>query len=350
MIKQLFPHSKPEVSVTGELLGRPWNIKVDHLSASQIIENPQENMGIFRTYDDEVFNSDLMARISREHSPDVATLYFIHKTYGQVQNKQAQDSYWNYYLKLKKEPTEIDLDHLKKYFVAFVPGWGYIDDTTTGADFHRQRKLLNKAGIPNTLIEIGEYDLVDNNATLLAEKLKSLCHHHEKIIVVSASKGGLETSIALGGYLSADEVPSIKLWISVGGILRGSPLADLHLQGYRKWMTSTYLWFKRQNLDIIRDMSYENRKREYKTLSYPNHISVLNFVAAPLATNIQKEIKSRYSLMLPEFGPNDGLTPIVDEIIDQGIVVTELGLNHYFRDPDIDLKTLALALMAVGEE
>ena len=350
MIQRIRSRYQRSFVAEGGLLGRDWRIKVDHPLARQIIQNPAYSHDVLRAYDNDHFNSKLLARISKEHSPDVATLYFIHKTYGQVHNKQAQDSYWDYYTQLKKEPTAIDLGHLKKYFVAFVPGWGYIDDTTTGADFARQRNLITKAGIPNTLIESGEYDLVDNNAPFIAEQLRKLSIEHERIIVVSASKGGLETSLALGKYLSPSDIRSIKIWISAGGILRGSPLADIHLRGYRKVFLSAYLWYKKQSLDIIRDMSYDTRSAEFKTLSYPDQLKIYHLVAAPFATKIQQDIKSRYHMMLPDFGPNDGLTPLADEITEQGMVITEPGLNHYFRDPDIDLKTMALALMAVKQD
>ena len=41
-------------------------------------------------------------------------------------------------------------------------------------------------------------------------------------------------------------------------------------------------------------------------------------------------------------GPNDGLTTLTDELTSQGIVITELGLDHYYSDPRIDQKAIAL--------
>jgi len=48
-------------------------------------------------------------------------------------------------------------------------------------------------------------------------------------------------------------------------------------------------------------------------------------------------------------GPNDGLTLLADELTEQGLVVTEVGLDHYFRAPDIDLRTVALTYAVLDE-
>ena len=66
-------------------------------------------------------------------------------------------------------------------------------------------------------------------------------------------------------------------------------------------------------------------------------------------TQVEKRIRSHYC-SISEFGPNDGITPLADEVTENGIVVTELGLDHYYKSPDIDKKTIALALMVAEEQ
>ena len=168
-------------------------------------------------------------------------------------------------------------------------------------------------------------------------------------MLVSASKGGLETAIALGEKLEPDEISSVKSWVSVGGILRGSPIADSYLKAPKCWIAEFMLWTKGKNIDLVKDISYNKRTIQFEELKIPMHIKILHFVGTPLATKISKEIKNRYCSM-SDFGPNDGLTPIADEITEQGFVVTELGLDHYYRDDLIDKKTLALAYVAVKLE
>jgi hypothetical protein len=42
-------------------------------------------------------------------------------------------------------------------------------------------------------------------------------------------------------------------------------------------------------------------------------------------------------------GPNDGLTFVTDAIAAGGVTIPVLGADHYFRTPDIEATTLALA-------
>ena len=52
--------------------------------------------------------------------------------------------------------------------------------------------------------------------------------------------------------------------------------------------------------------------------------------------------RDRYEA-LRSAGPNDGLTLLPDELVPGGAVITDIGLDHYYRDPEVELKSLALA-------
>lgn len=337
------------ISVTGFLFGKQFKTTVDDSLASLMLSNPQDIKvsNLFALYKEKPLDTKTLSEITKKYSADVATFYFLQKSYQNRENKVAQDLYSTYFENLSSNENNKDLETLKEYLVVFVPGLAYIQDTTTGADFARQRRLLTSKGVKNKLIEIGEWDLTDTNAKLIAESLKVLSEHNEKILVVSASKGGLETAIALGKLLRPEETKKIKSWINVGGILRGTPIADNYLKFPKCWLAEITLWFKGKRINIVEDMSYRSRKKSFSQLHFPKHIKIINFVAAPLATKIGKEIKSRYCSMI-KLGPNDGLTPLADEIIEGGITISELGLDHYFRDENIDKKTFALAMVAVN--
>lgn len=340
---------KTTISVDGYLFGKSINTTVDNSLAKLMLTNPQNSrvLNLFNSYQDKALNTETLSEITKKYSTDVATFYFLQKSYQNKKNKEAQDLYATYYENQNTNTKNKKLEILKEYLVVFVPGLAYKQDTTTGADFARQRKLLTSENIKNELIAIGEWDLVNDNATLIADRLKVLSETNEKIIVVSASKGGLETAIALGKILKPEETKSVKAWINVGGILRGTPIADSYLKFPKSWFAQTMLWIKGKKLNIVEDLSYENRKEHFNQLQFPEKIKIINFVGAPLATKISKEIKNRYCSMI-NLGPNDGLTPLADETIENSIVISEIGLDHYFRDPDIDKKTLALALVAVN--
>jgi hypothetical protein len=339
---------KISISANGYLFEKQFKTTVDDSLAELMLSNPQAEkvLNIFSSFKNKPLTTETLSEVKEKYSTDVATFYFVQRAYQNENNKIAQDLYASYFEKQSTNNVSLELLKLKEYFIAFVPGLAYKQDTTTGADFARQRRLLTSNGISNELIEIGEWDLVDNNATIIANYLKGLSTKHENIIVVSASKGGLETGIALGKVLKAEETKSIKAWINVGGILRGSPIADNYLEAPKKWFAKFMLWTKGKKMNIVEDMSYEKRKVSFNELKFPENIKIINFVGAPLATKIDKEIKSRYCSMI-SFGPNDGLTPLADEVTDNGIIISEIGLDHYFKDENIDKKTLALAMVAV---
>lgn len=340
--------SKTSIVAEGFLLGKPLNTTVDDSLAKLMLTHPQDEkvLNLFNLFKDKPLDTKTLSELKESYSTDVATLYFIQRAYQNRENQLAQDLYASYFEQQKSAINSAELKNLQAYFIVFVPGLAYKEDTTTGADFARQRKLLTSYGIQNALIEIGEWDLADNNANIIATYLKILSEKHSKIMVVSASKGGLETGIALGKILKPEETNSIKAWINVGGILRGSPIADNYLTPPKCWFAGLMLWTKGKKMNIVEDMSYKKRKVSFSELKFPKNIKIVNFVGAPLATKINKEIKSRYCSIIA-LGPNDGLTPIADEVTDNGIIVSEIGLDHYFRDANIDKKTLALALMAV---
>lgn len=342
--------SRKSIPVNSSLFGSPIYTNVDDELAKLMLTNPldTEVKRLFKAYDAHELDTKTLSEISNTYSTDVATLYFLKRTYQIEINKIAQEQYLKFYNQ-QFNKDDIELSRLNDYHVIFIPGLAYKEDNTTGADFARQRFLLEEKGISNELIETLEWGLVEQNALIIVDRLKELSSIYNNLIIVSASKGSLETAIALGKILTPNETKSIKSWISVGGILRGSPIADNYLKAPNCWFAEFMLWTKSKKIDIVQDLSYEKRNKDFSNFNFPEHIKIIHFVGAPLASQISKDIKGRYCSM-KKLGPNDGLTPIADEITKQGIIISELGLDHYFKDRNIDKKTLALALVATTGE
>ena len=303
---------------------------------------------LFSEYENKPFNTNTLAEIASSYSMDVATLYFIQRSYQNAKNRQAQDVYQNYLETLSNESFGEDVVPLEDFYLVFVPGLHY-SDTSNRGNFARQRRLLAANGIHNELILTDDWGLTDHNAEIVAKRLKQLSNEHDNIIVVSSSKGGLETAIALSKILKPEETKSINTWVSVGGILNGSPLADRFLRWPKRWIVAIGLLTVKQKLKSVRDLSYEKRAAEFKDFNFPDNIKRVHFVGAPLATQIHKRIKRNYC-SIKQFGPNDGITPLVDQVSEGGIIISELGLDHYYVSPDIDKKTIALALVAAANQ
>lgn len=336
---------KTSMTVDGLLFGRPFQTSVDNGLAKLMLTNPSSDVvaKLFADYQDKPLSTNTLAEIAANNSMDVATLYFMQRAYQDKQNKQAQDLYLTYLDQLSDNNFKKQLSPLADFYVAFVPGLDY-NDTTNGGNFARQRRLLAASGIQNELILTDDWGLTDDNAATIAKRLKELSEQHEKIIVVSASKGGLETAVALGKLLKPEETKSIKAWVSVGGILNGSPVADTYLCWPKCWIAEIGLMTVGQKISLVEDVSYKKRAAEFTEFNFPDNIKRVHFVGAPLATQIHKRIKGNYC-SIKKFGPNDGITPLMDEVSQNGIIVSELGLDHYYSSPTIDKKTIALALV-----
>jgi hypothetical protein len=282
---------------------------------------------------------DALGRLARRYSTDLATLYFVARLYEQPDNRRAQELFHAAVDRLIKGEWRGAAD--RDYLVAFVPGYAYRRDPGTGADFARPRAVLEGAGFRTLLIETEELASVERNAALVATRLAGLAEQEERIIVVSASKGGPETALALGEGLAPEAARRVKAWVSVGGLLRGSPYADRYLGWPRRWLAALALAWEGLPASLVRDMSTATRAPALARLRLPPHLVTLQYVGAPLSGQVPPWSRGRYCV-LSAHGPNDGLTLLAAELLPGGLVVTDLGLDHYYQDSAIDLKTLAL--------
>lgn len=276
------------------------------------------------------------------NSLDIQTIEAVRQIY--INNKKLHQTYQKNLHNLSKNADVLR----KEFIVLFIPGFMYKSDTTTGADFKKQRELLLKYGVNNKLIEIKENGLVDENARLISNYIEQEAYSHKNIMLVSASKGGLETAIALGKYLKKGAVDKIRAWISIGGIHRGTYLADHAIKFPKSILARIVAWIEGFKFSQIQDMTVSKNEKIFNSLKLPKGIFYLQFIGVPLSGQVSDEIKSRYS-ELADYGPNDGLTTIKHELVEQGEAIVELGLDHYYRDPNIDKKTLALLITTLNK-
>src|SRR3990172_1302951 len=342
--------------VQGTLAGQVIATTIDSERSKYYLEHYLRNNRINPAYDQEIdralaiwnqrpLDSDNLRELTQEFSPEFATLYFVSRVYQDPINRKAQDAFHTHVAILRaKGPKEIFriAKRSAPYLVAFVPGYAYKKDPATGADFAQQRRLMTEAGFKNVLIETDELATVDTNAQIVASEILRLNEEHRRIILVSTSKGGTEVALAIGKLLPPERLEGVKAWISIGGLLRGTPSADQALQWPKSWLVRAAFFFTGHRGEVIEDLNTKKRREVFAQLEFPGDMLTLQYVGAPLSGQIAKYVQGRYD-DLKSLGPNDGLTLLADELVDGGIVITDIGLDHYYLDPDIDLKTFALA-------
>jgi len=342
--------------VQGTLAGQAIATTIDSELSKYYLEHYLRNNRINPAYDQEIdralviwnqrpLDSDSLRELTQEFSPDLATLYFVSRVYQDPINRKAQDAFHAHVATLRaKGPKEVFriAKRFAPYLIAFVPGYAYKRDPTTGADFAQQRRLMTEAGFKNVLIETDELATVEKNAGIIASEILRLKEEHRRIILVSTSKGGTEVALAIGKLLPPERLEGVKAWISIGGLLRGTPSADQALQWPKSWLVRAAFFFTGHREEVIEDLSTKKRREVFAQLKFPERIVTLQYVGVPLSGQIAEYVQGRYD-DLKDLGPNDGLALLADELVDGGIVITDIGLDHYYLDPEIDLKTFALA-------
>jgi hypothetical protein len=85
---------------------------------------------------------------------------------------------------------------------------------------------MRELGLNVQLAATEEDGTIEENAEIIGRIVRSESRTHSKLILVSTSKAGPETALALGRILRPDETTSVRAWLSVGGLIRGTPLAS----------------------------------------------------------------------------------------------------------------------------
>ncbi len=347
----------PRYDVQGALAGQALSTSTDSELSRYYLEhylagervNPAFDQGIDETlarFDERPLDRDMLQELTQQFSIDFATLYFVSRLYQDPVNRQAQQAFHAHLAALREEGGAAIAARLAPYLIAFVPGYAFRRSPETGADFARQRWLLGQAGVRTHLIETDEIGLVEPNAAIIADDIRRLGRDHDRIILVSTSKGGPEAALALGKLLSPEEVQPVKAWVSIGGMLQGTPSADRWLVWPRRWIAGLGFRVKGLSPDVIANLSTGMRRAAFAELHFPDHLVKLQYIGVPLSGHVGDHIRSRYR-RLKAFGPNDGLTLLADQLVNGGVAITDIGLDHYYLDPEIELKTFAMAAVVL---
>lgn len=352
----------PQIPAEGELAGQPIATTVDSPLAKYYLENylpgkrtdPESDAAIEEALSaTERFPLDRyeLRRLSERVSTDFATLHFVRRLYTDPANRRLQDHYNDWYRQFTNAEPGLAPPApraYRDYFLAFVPGYAYRMEPATGADFAAQRQLMQRYGFQTALIEIDELGSVEKNAAIIADSLEELARRHDRMILISTSKGGPEAAAALAELLSPEAREHVRAWISIGGLLRGSPIADRWNRWPRSWVARLALPRAGYDPDIVHHLNTEVRRAAMDRLGFPPGLWTLQYVGVPLSGDVGPSARNRYRAMRT-LGPNDGLTLLVDELLPRGNVIFEAGLDHFYRHPNIDLKALALTYTVLAE-
>jgi hypothetical protein len=350
--------------VRGYLVGKSISTTVDSVLAQYYFENSLSEASANSELDQRITDIEqrfearsldwlALREISEETSPDFATLFFVKQSLSDGLSGKLQRAYFKEVNRINSATRHNDRagvarKGLRQYKLLFIPGFHYLSDQSSGADFYNQRQLFRQLGLHVELAATQEDGTIEENAAIIADIVRTESKSSAPLILISASKGGPETAWALGRVLEPAETSSVRAWLSVGGLIQGTFLAD-HVMGWpTSWLARIILLYSGIDPRSLAGMTTTASRERMKKLSVPRHIFVLQFVGTPLSGDIATDVRHRY-IELRRYGPNDGLTLLADELLPHGATVIEPGLDHFYRDPEIDLKSLALANIVADE-
>jgi hypothetical protein len=224
-----------------------------------------------------------------------------------------------------------------------VPGWLYLADPETGADLSRVQSVLSSLGLASRRVPLEENGTIEANAQILADYVERLEVEARRLILVSTSKGGPETHLALHRLQRADHAKHVAAWVNIGGLLNGTAVADHWSTWPRSWLAAVGFALRGHGTASIESMRTDAGRTRFASVSLPPHLLVVNYLGVPMAADIHSGVRDRYELLSKD-GPNDGLTLLADAIVPQGVTLVGRGLDHFLADPNQDRIVAAMAL------
>jgi hypothetical protein len=286
-----------------------------------------------------ILDRDELQAATQRYSIDLATLLFARSILARPENAELQAIFTAELERLRGQPAPASSIRASDPTVLFVPGFLYRVHAETGGDFAIPRRYLTALGIANRLIETDEAGSVEDNAGQIAATLRTV--EDDRVLIVSASKGGPEVALALGRLLEPDETRSVVGWINIGGLLGGSPLADQAHRPSRRWLVRAALWWSNLKVDGVRSLRTFESRRRLAELSLPPNLPIINLVPVPLSGDVSKQAAGSYR-KLRRLGPNDGLALLADQILPGSRTLLRLGDDHFLTRQDPRVLTLAL--------
>ncbi|MGH7326473.1 MAG: hypothetical protein ACREJ9_17765 [Candidatus Rokuibacteriota bacterium] len=283
-----------------------------------------------------------LRELAQQVSLDFAALAFA-RALGADERSRAVQAAFDYALREGAGRSEEVLrrPNAFPYTVLFAPAWLYRSHPETGADFVRQRRLLDRLGIPNRLIATPESGSVEDNASTIAAAVREAARDMRDLILVSTSKSGAEVALALSRVLAPEETARVAGWLNAGGALGGTPHADSALRPPTSWLTRSVFWLTGWNRAGVTSMATRPSRQRLEGAQLPDSIAVVNLVAVPLSGTVSLKVYWGYKA-LRRHGPNDGVVLLADAVWPGGTNLVALGSDHIFAALQEDAHALAL--------
>ncbi len=286
--------------------------------------------------------------LARTTSPDTATALFADALLVDARNHALRLSFEQELAAVQRGDAPLPAGLRQDVLILLVPGWLYVTQPETGADFARARRVFDAQGLRHELLRTHESGTIEENARIIADAIRHRSDQYRALILVSASKAGPEVGEALSLLDYQQRAHAARAWVNIGGILKGSPLADWAARWPQRGLVGLLAPFKGWTLPSVDSMRTVPSRARAAAWRLPPRLRVVNYLGVPFSGDITRGGRFGYRRILSQ-GPNDGLTLLPDAVAPGGATLVKLGLDHYYLDPRIDQKTAALARLLLRE-
>ena len=283
-----------------------------------------------------------LKRLSDEFSVDFAALYLADQIARAPVNRRFRSVYDQAYDYTRKALPGGQLAlpaTAADYEILFVPTYLYKRLRITGADMAAPREALQKVGFVCHFVETDDDGPVETNADLVMAAIRSHAQSGRRLIIVSASKSGPEVALALTRLGSA-ETHHVAAWINAVGALQGSPVADERLAPELEFIVGKIDPAGRESITTTRS------RQRFNSFRLPEQVLVVNYFGIPVSGSVSFLARRGFLSML-KHGPSDGVVLLSDLIFPGGVILAELGGDHFLLNKDHEIKTVALAITVI---
>ncbi|WP_051569253.1 esterase/lipase family protein [Alkaliphilus transvaalensis] len=217
-------------------------------------------------------------------------------------------------------PSNLDPN---KPVLLFVHGLNSDYSTWTDGSNSMYNKALSE-GYQTVFINLHPDKNMWTNGALLATKIQEIYNeYNKKIVIVSHSKGGLDTQSALIHYNAHPYVSNV---ITLGSPHYGSQLADLAYSSWASWL-GAILGQKNDATESLQTgyMSY------FRSVTDSNSNRLRNNYYTFAGTSTGSFFSALYwgGLYLSSYGPNDGAVVVNNAYLPYGNMVRIANWDHY---------------------
>ena len=112
-----------------------------------------------------------------------------------------------------------------------------------------------------------------------------------RLILVSTSKGGPETHLALDRLRQAGRGNHVAAWVNIGGLLNGTAVADHWSEWPRNWLATAGFALRGHGTASIESMTTEAGRTRFAGASLPPNVLVVNYLGVPMSSDVHSGVR-----------------------------------------------------------